>query len=51
MLKVEGIAFRFVPDPAQIRNALEVRSSDEWIVELLLFRERRVDCLSISVTT
>ncbi|KAH9758278.1 hypothetical protein WN944_008589 [Citrus x changshan-huyou] len=24
MLKVEGIAFRFVPDPAQIRNALEM---------------------------
>lgn len=24
MLKVEGIAFRFLPDPAQIRNALEV---------------------------
>ncbi|KAH9692524.1 protein TIC 22 [Citrus sinensis] len=24
MLKVEGIAFRFLPDPAQIRNALEM---------------------------
>ena len=24
MLKVEGIAFRFLPDPVQIRNALEV---------------------------
>lgn len=24
MLKVEGIAFRFLPDPIQIKNALEV---------------------------
>lgn len=24
MLKVEGIAFRFMPDPVQIKNALEV---------------------------
>ena len=24
MLKVEGIAFRFLPDPVQIKNALEV---------------------------
>ncbi|KAF8405037.1 hypothetical protein HHK36_009934 [Tetracentron sinense] len=28
MLKVEGIAFRFLPDPAQIRNALELRAAD-----------------------
>ncbi|KAH9758284.1 protein TIC 22 [Citrus sinensis] len=28
MLKVEGIAFRFVPDPAQIRNALELKAAD-----------------------
>ncbi|KAL5705756.1 Protein TIC 22 [Ranunculus cassubicifolius] len=28
MLKVEGIAFRFLPDPAQIRNALELKASD-----------------------
>ncbi|XP_068338181.1 protein TIC 22, chloroplastic-like isoform X2 [Pyrus communis] len=28
MLKVEGIAFRFLPDPVQIRNALELKSSD-----------------------
>lgn len=27
MLKVEGIAFRFLPDPVQIKNALEVSSS------------------------
>ncbi|KAK3029434.1 hypothetical protein RJ639_037719 [Escallonia herrerae] len=26
MLKVEGIAFRFLPDPVQIKNALEVRT-------------------------
>lgn len=24
MLKVEGIAFRFLPDPVQIKNALDV---------------------------
>lgn len=24
MLKVEGIAFRFLPDPLQIKNALDV---------------------------
>nr|DAD41311.1 TPA_asm: hypothetical protein HUJ06_015634 [Nelumbo nucifera] len=28
MLKVEGIAFRFLPDPAQIRNALELKATD-----------------------
>ncbi|XP_057794510.1 protein TIC 22, chloroplastic isoform X2 [Salvia miltiorrhiza] len=28
MLKVEGIAFRFLPDPVQIKNALEIRASD-----------------------
>ncbi|KAL0325601.1 UNVERIFIED_CONTAM: protein, chloroplastic [Sesamum radiatum] len=28
MLKVEGIAFRFLPDPVQIKNALELRASD-----------------------
>ncbi|KAL1546971.1 Protein TIC 22, chloroplastic [Salvia divinorum] len=28
MLKVEGIAFRFLPDPVQIKNALEMRASD-----------------------
>ncbi|OAY71311.1 Protein TIC 22, chloroplastic [Ananas comosus] len=28
MLKVEGIAFRFLPDPLQIKNALELKSSD-----------------------
>lgn len=27
MLKVEGIAFRFLPDPVQIKNALEVGTS------------------------
>lgn len=27
MLKVEGIAFRFLPDPVQIKNALEVSIS------------------------
>ncbi|XP_031498953.1 protein TIC 22, chloroplastic [Nymphaea colorata] len=27
MLKVEGIAFRFLPDPTQIRNALELKAS------------------------
>lgn len=26
MLKAEGIAFRFLPDPLQIKNALEVCS-------------------------
>ncbi|KAK1313792.1 hypothetical protein QJS10_CPA06g02349 [Acorus calamus] len=29
MLKVEGIAFRFLPDPTQIRNALELKSADQ----------------------
>ncbi|KAK1263019.1 hypothetical protein QJS04_geneDACA021746 [Acorus gramineus] len=29
MLKVEGIAFRFLPDPTQIRNALELKSVDQ----------------------
>ncbi|CAA3002143.1 protein TIC 22, chloroplastic isoform X1 [Olea europaea var. sylvestris] len=28
MLKVEGIAFRFLPDPVQIKNALELKSPD-----------------------
>ncbi|KAL8166037.1 hypothetical protein V2J09_007536 [Rumex salicifolius] len=28
MLKVEGIAFRFLPDPVQIRNALEMKGAD-----------------------
>ncbi|XP_058089362.1 protein TIC 22, chloroplastic isoform X1 [Magnolia sinica] len=28
MLKVEGIAFRFLPDPTQIRNALELKAAD-----------------------
>ncbi|XP_060965789.1 protein TIC 22, chloroplastic [Cannabis sativa] len=28
MLKVEGIAFRFLPDPVQIKNALELKSTD-----------------------
>lgn len=27
-LKVEGIAFRFLPDPVQIKNALELKSAD-----------------------
>ncbi|XP_019416812.1 PREDICTED: protein TIC 22, chloroplastic [Lupinus angustifolius] len=27
MLKVEGIAFRFLPDPIQIKNALELRAA------------------------
>ncbi|KAK9166427.1 hypothetical protein Scep_001618 [Stephania cephalantha] len=29
MLKVEGIAFRFLPDPAQIRNALELKTPEQ----------------------
>ncbi|CAK9177006.1 unnamed protein product [Ilex paraguariensis] len=28
MLKVEGIAFRFLPDPVQVKNALELKASD-----------------------
>ncbi|XXG61006.1 hypothetical protein AAC387_Pa04g2768 [Persea americana] len=28
MLKVEGIAFRFLPDPTQIRNAVELKGAD-----------------------
>ncbi|XP_060172260.1 protein TIC 22, chloroplastic-like isoform X8 [Lycium barbarum] len=28
MLKVEGIAFRFLPDPVQIKNAMELKASD-----------------------
>ncbi|KAK9756375.1 hypothetical protein RND81_01G092400 [Saponaria officinalis] len=28
MLKVEGIAFRFLPDPVQIKNALELKASE-----------------------
>ncbi|XP_031267255.1 protein TIC 22, chloroplastic [Pistacia vera] len=28
MLKVEGIAFRFLPDPVQIKNALEMKAID-----------------------
>ncbi|XP_062115561.1 protein TIC 22, chloroplastic-like [Humulus lupulus] len=28
MLKVEGIAFRFLPDPVQIKNALELKATD-----------------------
>ncbi|XP_047321616.1 protein TIC 22, chloroplastic [Impatiens glandulifera] len=27
-LKIEGIAFRFLPDPVQIKNALELKASD-----------------------
>ncbi|KAH9320920.1 hypothetical protein KI387_015559, partial [Taxus chinensis] len=30
-LKVEGIAFRFVPDPVEVRNALEMKSKDRLI--------------------
>lgn len=30
MLKVEGIAFRFLPDPVQIKNALEVSRWDAY---------------------
>ncbi|TKY75073.1 TIC 22 [Spatholobus suberectus] len=29
MLKVEGIAFRFLPDPVQIKNALELRPANK----------------------
>ncbi|XP_004501572.1 protein TIC 22, chloroplastic [Cicer arietinum] len=29
MLKVEGIAFRFLPDPIQIKNALELRAANK----------------------
>ncbi|MCI11846.1 protein TIC 22 chloroplastic-like, partial [Trifolium medium] len=29
MLKVEGIAFRFLPDPVQIKNALELRAANK----------------------
>ncbi|KAK4277494.1 hypothetical protein QN277_015486 [Acacia crassicarpa] len=29
MLKVEGIAFRFLPDPVQIKNALELRAASK----------------------
>ena len=32
MLKVEGIAFRFLPDPVQIKNALEV--SDPFLTNV-----------------
>ncbi|KAK6938695.1 Tic22-like [Dillenia turbinata] len=28
LLKVEGIAFRFMPDPVQIKNALELKAAD-----------------------
>ncbi|KAJ8772377.1 hypothetical protein K2173_027554 [Erythroxylum novogranatense] len=28
MLKVEGIAFRFLPDPVQVKNALELKAVD-----------------------
>lgn len=35
MLKVEGIAFRFLPDPVQIKNALEV-GSDELLLKYCL---------------
>lgn len=35
MLKVEGIAFRFLPDPVQIKNALEV-SVLNILLELLV---------------
>ncbi|KAL9247422.1 hypothetical protein vseg_020855 [Gypsophila vaccaria] len=28
MLKVEGIAFRFLPDPVQIKNAIELKASE-----------------------
>ncbi|XP_021727853.1 protein TIC 22, chloroplastic-like isoform X1 [Chenopodium quinoa] len=28
MLKVEGISFRFLPDPVQIKNALELKASE-----------------------
>ncbi|GAV86724.1 Tic22 domain-containing protein [Cephalotus follicularis] len=31
MLKVEGIAFRFLPDPVQIKNALELKATDSRI--------------------
>ncbi|KAL9313000.1 hypothetical protein ACSQ67_018452 [Phaseolus vulgaris] len=29
MLKVEGIAFRFLPDPVQIKNALELKPANK----------------------
>jgi hypothetical protein len=36
MLKAEGIAFRFLPDPLQIKNALEVCSFMELRLLILL---------------
>jgi len=35
MLKVEGIAFRFLPDPVQIKNALEVSSAESLNILLV----------------
>ena len=35
MLKVEGVAFRFLPHPVQVKNALEV-GSDELVIKALL---------------
>ncbi|XVF36267.1 hypothetical protein REPUB_Repub19eG0043300 [Reevesia pubescens] len=40
-LKVEGIAFRFLPDPIQIKNALELKSGDikSWFDGVPVFQE------------
>lgn len=43
LLKVEGIAFRFLPDPIQIKNALEASFFD--LVILLVFWQRVVSIL------
>ena len=37
MLKVEGIAFRFLPDPVQIKNALEVGILNSLFLKLVCF--------------
>lgn len=42
MLNVEGIAFRFLPDPVQIKNALEV------CCLLLFFPDLSCKCVILS---
>ncbi|KAG8094236.1 hypothetical protein GUJ93_ZPchr0012g21291 [Zizania palustris] len=45
MLKAEGIAFRFLPDPLQIKNALEVSSFLDWWLFILYPMHRYVSTL------
>ncbi|CAD6339837.1 unnamed protein product [Miscanthus lutarioriparius] len=47
MLKAEGIAFRFLPNPLQIKNALEMKSGLTAFDGVPVFREEKSDLLVV----